>query len=506
MTIQDVEERDRAEPVTASRRGFDSATRWRQILRRNMVFTDVVVVVAVVFGSQALRISQRTRVSVDGFGSVDYWIISTVLSGLWLLALWVNGTYDRKILGYGASEYGRIIRASLYLFGFIAIVAYLLQAEVARSYLAIALPLGLFGLIGGRWVWRHLLIEYRKSGSHLNSMLIVGSPFRADELAQRLRAAPEAGMRVAGICRPAESGPADASVGAVDDYTFGVGWEVPAQVEAVLDAVRRSGADTVAIAASDTFSAEAVRQLGWKLEGSGVRLALAPALTDVAGPRIHVSPVAGLPLLYVEEARFRGPKLVLKTMLDLGLATVALVLLSPVMLVAAIAIKIRDPGPVFFRQVRVGYAGRAFRVWKFRTMVVDADKHVESVKRDAGQTASVFYKSSQDPRITPVGQFLRRTSVDEIPQLFNVVAGQMSVVGPRPLVPGEGAEISNFLERRRLVRPGITGLWQVSGRSDVSAEERIRLDSYYVENWSVAGDVLIIAKTLKTVFAREGAY
>lgn len=470
-----------------------------------MVVTDAVVIVAVVSASQALRISDRTKVIVDGFGSVSYWAISALLSALWLASLAIFGAYDKNVIGTGASEYGRIGKASFYLFGFTAIVSYLLQAEVARSYLVIALPLGLFGLVGGRWVWRRLLAEYRRSGSHLNQVLVVGSPQRAHDLARRLRAEPAAGFRVVGLCLPGAPEVVAGQEG-TGPLLSSEGFEVAGGVGDILSAIRLTGADTVAVEASESFGPEEVRELGWKLEGTGVRLALAPALTDVAGPRVHVRPVAGLPLLYVEEPRFRGPKLIAKTALDLGLAGLGLVLLSPLLLGVALLIKVRDSGPVFFRQNRVGSGGKVFRVWKFRTMIHGADKQVAKAKDEAGQTGSVFYKSANDARITPLGRFLRKTSIDELPQLFNVMAGQMSIVGPRPLVPGEGAEIGNFLERRRLVRPGITGLWQVSGRSDVSAEERIRLDFYYVENWSVAGDLVIIAKTVKTVLAREGAY
>ncbi len=504
MTLQQVEDDGRPKLDPSSEKSATSVLRWRDSYRRNLVITDTVIATVVVFASQALRVSQRTRVSIDGFGSVNYFVISTLLTGLWLLALWANGAYDQKVLGTGASEYGRILRASLYLFGFIAIVSYLLQAEVARSYLAIALPLGLFGLMGGRWVWRQLLLEYRKAGSHLNSVLIIGGLSSAAALAERLRAAPAAGMKVAGIWVPPSGGRTDSVDVSVAPQEKRL--EATQQIEAVMDAVRNNQADTIAVAASESFGSEAVRQLGWKIEGTGVRLALAPTLTDVAGPRIHIRPVAGLPLMYVDEARFRGPKLITKTLLDLGLAALGIIVLGPLMLVVAGVIKLRDPGPVFFRQERVGRSGQHFRIWKFRTMVANAETQLTRAKREAGQADGVFYKSSADDRITPVGRFLRKTSIDELPQLFNVIAGQMSIVGPRPLVPGEGAEIKHFLERRRLVRPGITGLWQVSGRSDLDAAERIRLDSYYVENWSVAGDMLIIARTIKAVFAREGAY
>ena len=474
---------------------------WVRGYRRKLIITDVVVVAVVVLSSQALRVNGSSRVEFEGFGSISYWIISIILSLAWLSALAINGVWDRKILGAGPNEYARIMAASLYLFGFVAIVSYLAAAEIARSYLLIALPLGLFGLIGGRWVWRRLLAEYRLAGSHLSSVLVVGGTTSGVALADRLRGAPDAGYRVAGVCLPGGLGAWSDEAAAVDH-----GFEVVGDLDDVAGTVDRVGADMVAVAASESFGSEQVRRLAWTLEGSGVAIALVPALTDVAGPRIHIRPVAGLPLMYVEEARFSGPKLVAKTVVDVIGSSLALILLSPLLVVVALAIKLGDRGPVFFRQQRVGLAGQSFRVWKFRSMIVGADAKISEARQTAAQPDDVFYKSAADPRITPIGRFIRRTSIDELPQLFNVLAGQMSIVGPRPLVPGEGAEVGNFLERRMLVRPGITGLWQVSGRSNVQAEERIRMDFYYVENWSFAGDLVIMARTVRAVLSQRGAY
>ena len=258
--------------------------------------------------------------------------------------------------------------------------------------------------------------------------------------------------------------------------------------------------------AADALNSSAIRRLSWDLEGTGIRLVIAPGVSDIAGPRMNIKPVAGLPLLQLEEPRFRGPKLAVKTVMDYVGSAVLLALASPVILAVALLIKRSDPGPVFFRQVRVGRNGRAFRIFKFRSMITGADKKIEAVKAEAGQSDSVFYKSADDARITPIGRFLRKTSLDELPQLINVLCGHMSLIGPRPLVPGEGAEVDRFLERRMLVKPGLTGLWQVSGRSDLSGAERIRLDFYYVENWSVTGDLAILIKTLRTVLSRTGAY
>ena len=284
---------------------------WVGRYRRSLMITDSVIIVGVVLASQSLRVSTNTRVELEGLGSISYWIISAILSLAWLAALAVNGAWDRKILGAGPNEYARIMRASFYLFGFVAIVAYLARAELARSYLLIALPLGLFGLVGGRWVWRRLLAEYRRAGSHLSSVLVVGGTASVVDLADRLRNAPDAGFRVAGLCLPGGPSVWTGRSGADD-----LGFPVVGDVDDVPAAVDRTGADMVAVASSEAFGSEEVRRLAWRLEGSGVAIALVPALTDVAGPRIHIRPVAGLPLMYVEEPRFKGPKLVAKTMVD----------------------------------------------------------------------------------------------------------------------------------------------------------------------------------------------
>lgn len=493
-----------AVPVAEQPAGGAPAPRhvhWQSGFRTAVIATDVVIVVAVVFTSQAMRLSTGARVVLDDVGSVSYWLVSSLLSALWLVALGINGAWDRKILGTGSSEYGRVMRASFYLFGLVAIISYLAAAETSRSYLGIALPLGLFGLLSGRWVWRRLLEEYRRAGNHLNTVVVVGGARSAVALATRLRGAQQAGFRVAGVCVPADQGGwSAAAAGSLGDFP------VVGDLDDVVGAIERCRADMVAVAASESFGSEQVRTLAWNLEGSGVAIALVPALTDVAGPRIHIRPVAGLPLMLVEEPVFKGPKLILKTTVDIVGSLLGVVLLSPLLLAVAVAIKLGDSGPVFYRQERVGRGGVRFRVWKFRSMTHRADSAIEQAKVAADQQHSIFYKSATDSRVTPVGRFLRRTSIDELPQLFNVLRGQMSLVGPRPLVPGEGAEVGDFLERRMLVRPGITGLWQVSGRSDVSADERIRFDFYYIENWSLAGDLVILARTVRTVVSKRGAY
>jgi len=273
------------------------------------------------------------------------------------------------------------------------------------------------------------------------------------------------------------------------------------------EALISSGADTIAFGAWSTLSQAELRRLSWELEGTHVDILVSPNLTDVSGPRISVRPVAGLPLLHVEKPEFTGFRRVFKGLFDRGVAAVSLVLLSPLFLMLALAVRLDSKGPAFFRQERVGRAGRTFTMLKFRSMSVDAEQRLDEIKQDNvhGEDGPML-KVVNDPRITRVGHFLRRTSLDELPQLVNVLLGQMSLVGPRPPLPREVAQYENHVQRRLLVKPGLTGLWQVSGRADLSWEDSVRLDLYYVENWSFLLDIAILVRTVRAVLASRGAY
>jgi exopolysaccharide biosynthesis polyprenyl glycosylphosphotransferase len=248
-----------------------------------------------------------------------------------------------------------------------------------------------------------------------------------------------------------------------------------------------------------------LRKLSWHLECSGIDLLVTPGLIEVAGPRLHIRPFVGLPLLAIEEPVFSGWKRVLKGALDRVGAALAIVLVAPVLLAIALAVKVSSPGPVLYRQERVGAYGRRYTLYKFRSMVDGADaKLAELLEQNEGN--GLLFKMRRDPRVTAVGRVLRRFSLDELPQLFNVVGGTMSLVGPRPPLPSEVERYDTSIRRRLLVKPGLTGLWQISGRSDLSWEESVRLDLRYVENWSLALDLLILWKTASAVLRSRGAY
>jgi exopolysaccharide biosynthesis polyprenyl glycosylphosphotransferase len=321
-------------------------------------------------------------------------------------------------------------------------------------------------------------------------------------LAVALSRAKGYGYRVAGIWLPDSDANGQEKhipeVGSV--RTFGANVSVS-------DAVAATNSHVVAVAATDQFIGDGLRKLSWELEKLDVDLLVAPGVVDVAGPRLHMRPVAGLPLIHVEKPQYHGAKRFQKRLFDISFAGLVLVLGSPLFLAIALAIKLTSKGPVFYRQERIGMDGEPFRVIKFRTMVDGADALAhELMKLDLVASPRDPLKFVDDPRVTSVGRFLRKYSLDELPQFINVLTRDMSVVGPRPQVASEVENYDDHARRRLLVRPGITGLWQISGRSDLSWDDSIRLDLYYVENWSMTADLLIAAKTAKVVFSHTGAY
>jgi exopolysaccharide biosynthesis polyprenyl glycosylphosphotransferase len=475
--------------------GFSTDARARQ---KSYVWTlvclDSVIVTLAVMGGYLARFRGDTPIGNE----VPYAAVWVGLIGVWLLALRLMRCYDDRVLGYGADEYRRVSSASLRLAGFVAITGYIADVGVARGFLGISFILGTTGLVAGRWAARRWLHRARRRGlGWAHRVLVVGDPAHVNELVHQLRREPYAGYSVVGACIP------DALLAPVPQRLGDV--PVVGSFRTITEAADVVGADTVAVTASGGMTSPWLRRVGWLLEGTGVDLVVAPALTDVAGPRIHTRPVAGLPLIHVEAPEFRGGRKLVKYTVDRAMALFAVLLASPLLLLIAIAIKLDSRGPVFFRQTRVGHGGTEFGVYKFRSMVVDADAMLARLAAQ-NETDGLMFKMRRDPRVTRVGRFLRKWSLDELPQLFNVLLGHMSLVGPRPPLPAEVAKYSGDVRRRLLVKPGMTGLWQVSGRSDLSWEDGIRLDLYYVENWSLAADLTILWKTAGAVLAGRGAY
>ncbi|WP_419197028.1 sugar transferase [Mycolicibacterium peregrinum] len=483
--------------VTMPREVF-KRTRWQRQYLVNILITDVLVVCAAVVLAQYVRFGQAPDLSsTDGYITS----VSILFGAIWLGALSLCRTRSPRVTGAGAEEYKRVASASFWTFGGIAIITFLLQLEIARGYLAVALPTGTVALCLTRWGWRRYLAKQRAEGRYQTAVMAIGDADAVSYLAQELTRDPRAGYAVVAVGIPGYGAPAGERLTLGDQEIPIMGGE-----EYVLDAIRECGADTVAVTGVDHFGYEGIRKLMWDLEAMGVDLVVSPGVMDVSGARLEMRPVAGFPLVHVEKPQYDGAKRFEKRAFDFVFAAVALVVASPVLLAAAIAIKLDSRGPVFYTAERIGIDGRPFAMLKFRTMVSDADRQLESLQNLNESSGGVLFKIKDDPRVTSVGKVLRRLSIDELPQFVNVLRQEMSVVGPRPPLRQEVETYDGDVQRRLLVKPGITGLWQVSGRADLSWQESVRLDLSYVENWSMVADLVIIAKTVRAVLLSQGAY
>jgi exopolysaccharide biosynthesis polyprenyl glycosylphosphotransferase len=464
---------------------------WQREYLRLVVLLDL----AIILGSTLLALHVRFGEEQTNVHGLSYAVLSVLLVPIWLGSLVVARAYEMRFLGTGADEFKRVSTASLRLMAVMAIVAYTFQLDLARGYVAVALPVGTGLLLLGRYGQRRWLHARRRRGQSLRRAIAVGGVDGIHDLASQLDDYPYVGYTLVGACLP------------TPDEAFALP-EVPVlgSLTQVMAAVDQAGADTVIVTAGPGMSPAMLRRLSWEIEGTGISLIVAPALLDVAGPRISVRPVAGLPLLHVEEPELSGPRQVMKAVVEWVFATVAFLLALPVLIALAILIRIDSQGAPLFRQTRVGKAGHEFTVYKLRTMRADAESLLESLREQNEAADGLLFKMREDPRITRAGKYLRKYSLDELPQLWNVVRGDMALVGPRPPLPGEVAQYGAEVARRLLVRPGITGLWQVSGRSNLSWDDSVRLDLYYVENWSLALDAMIVWKTFFAIFRKDGAY
>ena len=459
---------------------------WEQYYLRRAAPADVACAVVGVFAAVQLRFGNN----VTG----AYIALSLALPVLWICALWMVGGYDVRFMGVGSDEYRKVLSAGVGLTAAIAVFSYAINIDVSRSYVLIALPTTtLLGLIS-RFTVRKQLVRQRTAGRYMLSVVAVGHEAAVTDLIKELGRDRYHGLTVVGACVADPSQCDDVSgvpvYGDLDD--------VPAAVDAF-------GADTVAVAACPEMDGIRLRSLAWELEKTGTDLCVSPALLDVAGPRTTIRPTAGLTLLHVDHPQLSGFRVVIKDLFDRCVAAAALILLFPLMILLGATIWLHDRGPALFTQTRVGKDGRVFRIYKFRTMVVDAEERRAELL-PSNDHDGILFKLRRDPRVTAIGEHLRRWSVDELPQLLNVLLGDMSLVGPRPALPAEAAQYAEHVRRRLAVKPGLTGLWQVSGRSDLSWEESVRLDLRYVENWSFALDLQIMWKTISALVRRSGAY
>ncbi|MBW8765346.1 MAG: sugar transferase [Geodermatophilales bacterium] len=463
--------------------------RWSRRYRAVLVTADCVIAVVAAVVMLWLRPWQLVPPS-------PYALLCLALPFLWPLALATSGAYLLQHFGTGSEEFRKVARGGLVLLAGVSVVSYGGKLDIARSFVVFTIPAMTVVSLFARYVARKWLHRARYRGRCVKRVIAVGRETAVADLIRRMQVDRYAGMEVVAACVPTPEG--------ADDVES-TGVPVDGDLDAVIDVVRRWDADAVAVTSASETAAMYLRRLSWQLEGSGIELLVSPGLIEVAGPRLHIRPFVGLPLLSIEEPVFTGWRRVLKGALDRTGAALAIVLVAPILVAIAVAVRLSSHGPVLYRQERVGTYGRRFTMYKFRSMVDGADgKLADLLASNEGH--GLLFKMQRDPRVTPVGRVLRRLSLDELPQLFNVLGGTMSLVGPRPPLPREVERYDTSIRRRLLVKPGLTGLWQISGRSDLSWEESVRLDLRYVENWSLTLDLLILWKTASAVLRSRGAY
>jgi exopolysaccharide biosynthesis polyprenyl glycosylphosphotransferase len=489
-----------AGPATAGRSTATPATgipalAWRRRYRRGVLATDLAVVAAATTLGGFLSAQAST-------GPILSPVLTTALVvSIWVLMLHLFRTRAPLDMAVGNAEYKRVFEATAATGGLYAMVALLLNGTGGRYHLLVELPAGLAGLLLGRWFWRSWLQRRRLHGCALSDVVVVGQPADVQYVLRQIEKKSGAAYRVVGVVL-------DGAVTVRDEAEVAAAsGNVPGVVGAhqVTDAVDRLGADAVIVAGPLAGGNQAIRDLGWSLEAARTEFILVPSLTHVAGPRFSVRPVEGLPLMHVGQPAFEGGPHLVKRSMDLVLSALALLVLSPVFAVLAVLISRDSPGGVFFTQTRTGLRGQPFSMVKFRTMRATAEREKAALLQ-ANEGAGPLFKLKDDPRVTRIGAFLRRHSLDELPQLWNVLTGDMSLVGPRPPLPDEVASYAGHEGRRLFIKPGMTGLWQVSGRSNLGWDESVRLDLYYVENWSVTGDLQIMWRTLNVMIKPEGAF
>ena len=424
-----------------------------------------------------------------------YLVLSVVLPLLWTLTLRVFGAYEWRFLGTGPDEFRRVLNAGLSLTGALALISYAVNNELSRLYLVISMQVIVVLDLVVRMGLRKRLHRLRQKGLCMSTVVAVGHESAVSQLICELRREPHHGLQVIAACLAGEPG---------TDKVAGV--PVVGDLEDTASVVRNLNAGTVAVLSCPEMDGVKLRALAWELEKTGTDLCVAPALLDVAGPRTTVRPTAGMTLLHVDHPQLSGPRQVVKDLFDRCAAAFGLFALAPLMLAIAAIIKLSDNGPALFTQTRVGKGGETFKIYKFRTMVVNAEALLSEFREENESVGGVLFKIRKDPRITAIGAKLRKSSLDELPQLINVLKGEMSLVGPRPALPEEAAKYADHVRRRLVVKPGLTGMWQVNGRSELSWDESVRMDLRYVENWSFALDMQILWKTISVMLHGSGAY
>ncbi|MBO3732545.1 sugar transferase [Glycomyces niveus] len=471
-------------------RPYGGPPAWQRKYFAGIIASDVtagILGAALAFFARFGHVNDGTRV---------YALALIALPAVWIAALGLSRAFEKRYLFVGTEEYQRIVHAAVALTAAVAIVSYGLELPTSRVFVLIAIPTAAACSIVARFGWRKWLHRMRRGGRCMKRVVLVGHESSVAALIVQLRREHYHGLNVVAACLPT-----DEPRGALLDFDT----RIRGSFDRIAEAVAAERADTVIVLGCPEIDGQALRRLAWKLERSEVDLIVASALVDVAGDRTTVRPVDGLPMLHLDHARLTGVRRLAKEAVDRIGAAMLLLALSPLLLTAAFLIRCTSPGPALFKQERIGKDGQPFTIWKFRTMHLDAERRLAEIAH-LNEGDGVLFKMKDDPRITKVGKYLRRFSIDEFPQLVNVLRGDMSLVGPRPPLAIEVAAYESDMRRRLAVKPGMTGLWQVSGRSDLPWEEAVRLDLRYVEHWNLSLDFVILLRTVTAILRPQGAY
>lgn len=499
-------------PLPAEKEGHrrgkaESTPRWRFAFVASLIAIDLAVMLLSLTVSLVIN-----GAAFDAIGDVmPFWLFLILFSLIWLLCLAFAGTYHRHVMADGYELYAKIINASLLTIISYCSLAFIFKLALPRTALIIAPVIAFFLDIIARWQMRQALHRHRSKGSCKYRTVVIGSSDGINKALQTMRNCMNWGCEPVAVC-PIEADPASKDAYVVTSYTPDANIEGSSKLKVIpfnsaFPRICESlGVQEVYVADVLSRDSEMLHGLSLAVESLGMELALAVSLADVSGHRLSLRNTTEQPVLLASLPQYTGAANVIKRLLDIIGSLCALIISSPILLGVAIAIKLDDGGPVFFSQTRIGLHGKPFKMYKFRSMVTNAEELKKKLAEETGQEDRFIFKMKDDPRITKVGHFIRKTSLDEFPQFYNVLKGDMSLVGPRPALPEEVARYGSLYSARLLVKPGITGPWQVFGRSDLSQEQSEYLDVSYIENWSIAGDLAILAKTVMVIFTGRGSY
>lgn len=517
-TTNDTGYADRHEPMTFENTPFPETEQsifrsirrrplWRYIYVAALVAVDVLVMLlslVICFAFNPGAYDTVTR-------AMPIWAFLLAYCVIGLLCLAFAGAYHRHVMAEGYELYTKLINAAIFTIVLASCVAFMLNLQLPRTALIIAPLVGLVYELVARWMMRCLLHHHRRRGECKYTTVIVGSSEGINRTLRLMRRNSALGYMPVAVC-PIAPDPRMDDAYVVTNFVADPDIEGADKLRVLsfgsrfARTIERMGVQEVYIADVLSRDSKLLHAMSLAIESLGIELAISVSLADIGGHRLHLRNSAEQQVLIASLPQYRTTTYVIKRIIDIVLSAVALVVSSPIMLGVAIVIKLDDGGPVLFKQTRVGIHGKPFTMYKFRSMVTNAEEIKAKLAAESGQTDRFIFKLKDDPRITKVGKFIRKTSLDEFPQFFNVFKGDMSLVGPRPALPDEVARYGSLYSTRLLVKPGITGPWQVSGRSDLSQEQSEFLDVSYIENWSITGDLAILAKTVMVVFRGTGSY